>query len=74
MPFEQGFGLHNDDNLAQQLAERFAFFGEHLALGLLEAPMRRMPIEQGAVNAVFLQHIFQFLAQGLVDLPCGPRQ
>jgi hypothetical protein len=33
-----------------------------------------MPFEQGAVNAVFLQHKFQFLAQGLVDLSGGPSQ
>ena len=40
MPFEQGFGLHDGDDLAQQLAEGFAFFGEHLALGIVEAPAR----------------------------------
>jgi hypothetical protein len=33
-----------------------------------------MPIEQGAVNAVFLQHKFQFLAQGFVNLSGGPGQ
>jgi len=40
MPFEQGFGLHDGDDLAQQLAEGFAFFGEHLALGILKAPVK----------------------------------
>jgi hypothetical protein len=32
--------LHDGDDLAQQLAERFTFFGEHLALGIVEAPAR----------------------------------
>jgi len=40
MPFEQGFGLHDGDDLAQQLAERFAFFGKDPALGIVEAPAR----------------------------------
>jgi hypothetical protein len=40
VPFEQGFGLHDGDDLAQQLAERFAFFGEHLALDIVEARAR----------------------------------
>jgi hypothetical protein len=31
-----------------------------------------MPIEQGAVNTVFLEHEFKFLAQGFVDLAGGP--
>jgi hypothetical protein len=33
-----------------------------------------MSVEQGAVNAVFLQHEFQFLTQGFVDLSGGPSQ
>ena len=40
VPFEQGFGLHDGNDLAQQLAEGLAFFGEHLALGLVEARQR----------------------------------
>lgn len=32
-----------------------------------------MPIEQGAVNAVFFQHKLQFLTQGLVNLSGGPK-
>ena len=36
--------------------------------------MRRMAIEQGAVNAVFLQHEFQFLAQRIIYLSSGPDQ
>ena len=50
------------------------FLGKHLALGILEAPVRRMLVEQGAVNAVFLQHEFLFLAQGFVDLSGDPSQ
>ena len=38
MPFEQGFGLHDGDDRAQQLVEEPAFFGEHLALGIQKAP------------------------------------
>jgi hypothetical protein len=33
-----------------------------------------MPFEQRAVDAVFLQHKFQFLAQGFVNLSGGPCQ
>jgi hypothetical protein len=40
MPFEQGFGPHNGGDLAQQLAEELAFFGEHPAFGILEVPVR----------------------------------
>ncbi len=36
--------------------------------------MGRMPFKQGAVNTVFLQHEFQFLAQGLINLTSGPNQ
>ena len=34
--------------------------------------MRRMPIEQGAVDADFLEHEFKFLTQGFVDLAGRP--
>jgi hypothetical protein len=40
MPFEQGFGLHKGDHFTQQLAEGFAFFGEHFALRILKPPVR----------------------------------
>jgi hypothetical protein len=30
-----------------------------------------MAVKQGAVNPVFFQHEFQFLAQGFIDLPGG---
>jgi hypothetical protein len=40
VPFEQGFGLDNRDDLGQQPAEWFAFLGENLALSILEAPGR----------------------------------
>src|ERR1039457_4427046 len=33
-----------------------------------------MPVEQGAVNPVFVQHELQFLAQGFVNLSGGPSQ
>ncbi len=40
MPFEQGFGLHHGDDVLQQLAEGFAFLGEHFALRILKPPVR----------------------------------
>jgi len=33
-----------------------------------------MPVEEGAVNSVFFQHEFEFLAQGIVDFTGGPSQ
>jgi len=65
--------LHNDDNVMQDLVEGFALFGERLAFGVLEPLVRRMPVEQGTVNTVFLQDECQFLAQGLFDLTGGPK-
>jgi len=32
-----------------------------------------MPIQQGAVNAVFLQHKLQFLTQGFINLSGWPK-
>ena len=68
MPFEQGFGLYQGDHVLQQFTEGFAFLCENLVVGIMEPPVRRMPIQQGAVNAVFFQHELQFLTQGLIDL------
>ncbi len=36
--------------------------------------MRRMPIESGAVDAVFLEPEFKLLAQGFIDLSGRPSQ
>ena len=38
MPFERGFGLHDSDDLAQQLAEGLAFFGELQLVILHQTP------------------------------------
>ena len=39
MPFEQGFRLHNGDDVVQPLAGWFAFLGEDLALSIPQAPV-----------------------------------
>jgi hypothetical protein len=74
VPFEECFGLNNGDDFRKPLAERLALFGQRDALGVGQSPMRRVPIQQGAVDAVFLQDKLEFLAQGLVDLCGGPCQ
>lgn len=74
MPLKQGSRLEDGDDFARELAERFTFFSEHLALGILETPVRWVPVQERAVNAIFFQHEFQFLPQGVIDLARGPRQ
>jgi hypothetical protein len=72
MQFEQGIGLHERDDIVQQLAEQVAFIGVDLALGVLHEPMRQMPIQQRDVNAVFVQSKLQYPVWGYFDWAGGP--
>jgi hypothetical protein len=57
--------------MVNNLPNGLPFFGEHPALGIIEALVKWMPVERGAVNEVFLQHELEFLGQRFVDLFCG---
>ena len=68
MPFEQGLRLNNGNDIIQQFTEWFAFLSQSLTLGILKAPVGAMSVQERAIDAILLQHKFEFLAQRFVNL------
>jgi hypothetical protein len=72
MPFQKCFELNNGDDFRKPLAEGLALFGQRDAFGVGQPPMRRVPIQQGAVDTVFLEDKLEFLEEKGFDLASGP--
>jgi hypothetical protein len=68
MPFEERFGLHDRHHIAEQFAKRFAFLGQNDAFLIIQLPVRDVALENGAIDAVFFQNVFEFAEQGGFDL------
>ena len=71
MPFEERFGLHDCHHLAQQFAKRFALLGQSDAFLVIQSPVRGVALEDGAIDAVFFQNVFEFAEQSGFDLAGG---